>query len=353
MPDFSQLADNLQKKSVDENKAPLTTLLDEFLKEQVVGSKENIEVANMLNSTKEERDKNGRFYPNYKNYDGREALSQIEKSPKPEVTVHERDRYGRPTSLSTDMRALKVSYSPDGMVERITAVSKVAPNKSFWSESELTTFERLGQHEYQGFTNDNGDKTRAAFRPDLYNVTVEPNGDISYHYRLSHRVTISMDNSVSYEREDLDGVSGKRETLTYRRDGSQRVEVIYPDQTKLTIEGTPATIFQDVESVYGFNGVAPKAALLENPTGGKLVFLPNRDGTYLRAAFDPQGNLSSDVIFNKPLPRFIDDLRNSQSLSLSWSPYDKNGVHFTMNGIKYGVMDNIDYYLDFKRDKGR
>lgn len=73
----------------------------------------------------------------------------------------------------------------------------------------------------------------------------------------------------------------------------------------------------------------------------------------MRAAFDPKGNLSTDVMFNKPLPRFIDEISSSKNLGVKWSNFDKGGVRFTITGTPYSFMDNVDYYLDYKRDKGR
>ncbi len=354
MPENNQFKETI--KEVDpspQEKAttPLTKMLDEFLKDRPSGTVAN--ASDVLKKTKEDHEKlNDQMNPKYKRYDGRDALSQIENPPeiKVQTTLNEK---GQPISFSNVHRDVNIEYSPDGKIEKVSVTAKEKSASPYWSEADLVSFEKKkdgGMQAMMQLQDGQLYPSRSVSR-----FSVEPNGSISYFddfYR--NMVHIGMDNSVTtYGRSNVDGVLNLDEYQTFRRDGSTQMVKHSRDGAKLIIEGEPATIFQNESNVYGVSGIAPKAALLESKDGGRIAFLPNKDGTYTRAAFDPQGNMSADVMFHKPLAHFLDELKSVDRLGIKWSSFDKSGVRFTMTGTSYSVMENIDHYLDLKRHKGR
>lgn len=354
--EFKETNKELDSSQQEKETTPLTKMLDEFLKDRPSGTVANAH--DVLNKIKEDHEKlNDQMNPRYKRYDGRDALSKIENPPeiKVQTTMNEK---GQPISVTNDKRDLNIEYNSDGTVQKITAKAKDQSNSPYWTEAELVSFEKQNDGSMIGMARaKDGHLYRS--RGPLTDFEVSSKGNISYHDEFfGHKVKIAMDNSVTtYGATKSDEEWKKNPTPetfeTTRRDGTKQFRMYSLDGAKLTIEGVPTTIYQDSDRVYGIHGIAPSAAVLQPRDGGNIVFLPNKDGTYLRAAFDPKGNLSTDVIFNKPLPRFMDELKNSKHLGVNWSQFDKGGVRFTMTGVPYSVMDNVDHYLDFKRDKGR
>lgn len=357
MPENRELKESekdLDASNKEDVETPLTRILDEFLKDRTNGTVANAK--DTLLKPKDENDRlNDQINPNYKRYDGREALRRIENPARIPVQIT-LDENQRPVSYSNEKREINIKYTPDGHIEKVSVNAKEKSSSPYWSEAEIVSFEKnesgsmIGKMQLR-------DGRLAHSRGPLTDFNVEPNGAISYFDNFfRHKVQINMDNSVtSYGRENRNWQNDPQpETFeTYRRDGTKQLRIFSLDGAKLTIEGVPATIYQDSDRVVGFSGIAPNAALLQTKDGGKIVFLPNKDGTYMRAAFDPKGNLSTDVMFNKPLPRFIDEISSSKNLGVKWSNFDKGGVRFTITGTPYSFMDNVDYYLDYKRDKGR
>ena len=352
MSDSSQLEDKKVEKSaaVEESSAPLTKMLDEFLKDRPSGTVGNAK--ELATKVKEAHDVlNDQMNHRYQRWNGRDALRLIEEPRRipVETTFDEKQR---PVSYSNDKRALDLKYADDGSLEKVTVSVKDGSASPFWTEAELVSFEKNKDGQFHGMMKmkDGNYPSRVANQ-----LRVWPDGSITYFDGVQREnVSINMDNSVGrWGKEDHDWNKEPLKFELTRRDGTKRLTVHSSKGTSLTIEGVPTAIYQDAEQVYGFYGIAPSAAVLDTKEGGKIAFLPNKDGTYTRAAFDPQGNLSADVIFNKPLPHFIHDLTLTPNLNVQWAPFDKNGVHFTMTGVNYSTTDNFRHYLNYKRDKGR
>lgn len=350
MPEYIKPGSNGNETALD-SRPPVTRMLDEFLKDHIEGNKENLA---MIADTFKEKTKdevlNDEWNNRYKNYDGRSALMQLERPDKPTVLVRT-DLNGRPEKFTSDVREVKVGYSPDGAINKIEIDSRQAAKSKYWTEARLIGFESKGDGSYDTLMKLTDGSTYAASTVD--NLRISDDGTITYRQNaFGRQISISMDNSVT--REEHLSETEQKQRFTSLPDGGRKLELTYQNGSKLTVLGKPTTIFQDDTRVYGQFGISPDVALLQSPEGGQLVFLPNLDGSYLRAAFDPKGNFSADVLFDKPLPRYIHEISSVQSLKIDWSSFDyKSGVHFNLSGVNYSLKDNWNYYLNLKRDKGR
>lgn len=342
---------NDRKNDPSESQAPLTKLLDEFLKDHTTGTVSN--ARELLHRSKGANElANDQVNPRYQKYDGRDALKDIENPKNVSVQV-KLDETGRPVSFSSEQRDVNVSYSEDSSINKVTINAKENTSGPYWTESEFVGFERRADGSFFGVMKTEDEQLYPSKGP-LTDFEISSKGNISYFdSSMRHRVKISMDNSVTtYAKEHLywskDPQPEKFETT--RSDGTKQIRIHTLGGVKLTIEELRS---RDSVKMVGYPGVGPSAAILDSKDGGKIVFLPHKDGAYLRAAIDPKGNMSSDVMSDKPLGHFVDELRKSKELGIKWSAFNKDGVHFTMTGIDYSLKDYVNHYFDYKRDKGR